>query len=79
MTEIIEREMTAAEKEERAAWAAGAYERDLQAVKDTRRQLYTTEADPLFFKAQRGEATEKEWLAAIAAIDIANPYPVQAP
>jgi len=29
---------------------------------------YRDEADPLFFKMQRGEATESEWLAKIAEI-----------
>jgi hypothetical protein len=33
-----------------------------------RRQAYQLEADPLFFKAQRGEATEQEWLDKIAEI-----------
>jgi hypothetical protein len=28
---------------------------------ENRRQAYQQEADPLFFKAQRGEATLKEW------------------
>lgn len=77
MTEIIKRNMTAEEKAERAEWAAGAYERDLATVKETRRGLYSTVSDPVFFKTQRGEATEQEWLDAIAAIDTANPYPVQ--
>jgi hypothetical protein len=77
MTEIITRKMTTAEKAERAEWAAGAYERDLAAVKETRRSLYTRESDPLYFKYQRGETTEQAWLDAIAAIDAANPYPVQ--
>jgi hypothetical protein len=26
-----------------------------------RKEAYATEADPLFFKAQRGEATMQEW------------------
>jgi len=29
---------------------------------------YQTEADPLFFKWQRGEATKEEWLAKVAEI-----------
>jgi hypothetical protein len=35
---------------------------------------YTTESDPIFFKSQRGEATNQEWLDAIAAIDARFPY-----
>jgi hypothetical protein len=33
-----------------------------------RRMAYQFEADPLFFKWQRGEATEQEWLDKIAEI-----------
>jgi len=33
-----------------------------------RRQAYISEADPLFFKAQRGEATHEEWLAKVSEI-----------
>ena len=36
---------------------------------------YRAEADPLFFKAQRGEATEAEWLAKVAKIKARFPYP----
>jgi hypothetical protein len=35
---------------------------------ENRRAAYTTEADPLFFKAQRGEATMEEWQAKVAEI-----------
>ena len=35
---------------------------------------YTVESDPIFFKSQRGEATNQEWLDAIAAIDARFPY-----
>ena len=33
-----------------------------------RRHAYTVEADPLFFKAQRGEATMEEWQAKVQEI-----------
>jgi hypothetical protein len=33
-----------------------------------RRAAYIAEADPLFFKAQRGEATLEEWQAKVAEI-----------
>jgi hypothetical protein len=33
-----------------------------------RQQAYTAESDPLFFKAQRGEATMEEWQAKVAEI-----------
>jgi hypothetical protein len=77
MTEIIERQMTTAEKTERNEWDAGAYGRELATVKETRRGLYTSVSDPLFFKYQRGENTEQAWLDAIAAIDATNPYPIE--
>jgi hypothetical protein len=42
-----------------------------------RSAAYTTEADPLFFKAQRGEATIEEWQAKVAEIRTRYPYPAQ--
>lgn len=36
---------------------------------------YRDESDPIFFKAQRGEATMDEWLAKVAEIDARYPYP----
>lgn len=33
-----------------------------------RREAYQTRADPIFFKWQRGEATEQQWQDEIAAI-----------
>lgn len=35
---------------------------------DARRAAFQSEADPLFFKGQRGEATEQEWLDKVAEI-----------
>jgi len=35
---------------------------------ENRRSAYIAEADPLFFKAQRGEATTEEWQAKVAEI-----------
>lgn len=35
---------------------------------ENRRSAYIVEADPLFFKAQRGEATMEEWQAKVAEI-----------
>jgi glycine cleavage system protein P-like pyridoxal-binding family len=43
-----------------------------------RAAAYTTEADPLFFKAQRGEATIEEWQAKVAEIRSRYPYPQEA-
>jgi len=39
-----------------------------------RKAAYITEADPLFFKAQRGEATMDEWLAKVEEIRQRLPY-----
>jgi hypothetical protein len=39
-----------------------------------RAAAYATEADPLFFKAQRGEATIEEWEAKVAEIRGRYPY-----
>ena len=35
---------------------------------ENRRSAYIAEADPLFFKAQRGETTVEEWQAKVAEI-----------
>jgi hypothetical protein len=58
-----------------------AYERDVLSglvKKDAERErasAYRSEADPLFFKAQRGEATTDEWTAKVAEIKTRFPYP----
>jgi hypothetical protein len=48
---------------------------DLQAY---RQFAYSQEADPLFFMAQRGEATMEEWTAKVAEIKARYPYPTEA-
>lgn len=40
---------------------------------ENRRTAYITEADALFFKAQRGEATVEEWQAKV--VEIKNRFP----
>ena len=40
-----------------------------------RRAAYSAEADPIFFLAQRGEATQAEWLSKIAEIRARYPMP----
>ena len=37
-------------------------------LKQQRSEAYRTESDPLFFKSQRGEATQQEWLDKVAEI-----------
>ena len=46
-----------------------------QEQKNNRASAYRSEADPLFFKAQRGEATTDEWTAKVAEIKARFPYP----
>ena len=46
-------------------------------AKENRAAAYKLEADPLFFKAQRGEATQQEWLDKIAEIQARFPYEVK--
>ena len=58
-----------------------AFERDVlpgvlrQQAEQERASAYRSEADPLFFKAQRGEATTDEWTAKVAEIKARFPYP----
>ena len=40
-----------------------------------RKAAYREESDPLFFKWQRGEATEAEWIASVNAIKTRYPEP----
>ena len=60
-----------------AAAVIVAKEQELAAAKRNRATAYTTEADPLFFKAQRGEATMEEWEAKVADIRSRYPYPTK--
>ena len=60
------------------------YERDVlpgllrQQAEQSRANAYRSEADPLFFKSQRGEATTAEWEAKVAEIKARYPYPDEA-
>lgn len=45
-------------------------------VKLLRAQAYRNEADPLFFKAQRGEITQQEWLDKVAEIKLRDFTPM---
>lgn len=66
--------MTQAERNAQdAAWAAAATERANAQAEQNRKAAYQVEADPLFFKYQRGEATEQEWLDKIAEIKTRYP------
>ena len=50
-------------------------EQQLQDARNQRAAAYTQEADPLFFKAQRGEAELSEWEAKVQEIRERFPYP----
>jgi len=54
---------------------AEAKEAELQRVETNRRNAYQKEADPLYLKWQRGEATEQEWLDKIEEIKERFPKP----
>lgn len=43
-------------------------------VAELRRAAYAQRSDPLFFKWQRGEATQDEWLAEVEAVK--SDYPI---
>ena len=58
-----------------AAAVIVAQEQALATAQQNRATAYTGEADPLFFKAQRGEATTEEWEAKVEEIRTRYPYP----
>jgi len=47
-------------------------------IKLERQRRMALTADPIYFKWQRGEATEQEWLDAVEAIRASLPYPDEA-
>lgn len=49
-------------------------EEPMKIAKENRATAYRLESDPLFFKSQRGEATEAEWLAKVEEIKQRFPY-----
>ena len=58
-----------------AAWPQVDYANQCAAVEAARLAAYEQTSDPLYFKWQRGDATEAEWLAAVAQVTADNPYP----
>ena len=58
-----------------AAWPQVDYNNQCAAVEAARLSAYEQQSDPLFFKWQRGDATEAEWRAAVAKVKADNPYP----
>lgn len=57
-----------------AAYAAGAKDRHNEEAQRQRAAAYAAEADSLFFKFQRGEATVQEWQDKVAEIKARFPY-----
>ena len=49
----------------------------LAGIKAQRAAAYIAEADPLFFKYQRAEADQQEWIDKVEEIRIRYPYPEQ--
>lgn len=49
--------------------------KQIDELKKLRNLAYIEEADPLFFKSQRGETTVEEWQAKIEEIKSRFPYP----
>lgn len=58
-----------------ALWPQVNYDNQVTAVEAARLTAYEQQSDPLYFKWQRGDATEAEWRAAVAKIKADNPYP----
>jgi hypothetical protein len=58
-----------------AQWPQVQYENQVAAVEAARLAAYEQQSDPLYFKWQRGDATEAEWRAAVAKVKADNPYP----
>ena len=61
--------------EELAAVAEAAYQAALADCDEAVRAALAVEADPLFFRWQRAEATRDDWLAAVAEVKARFPRP----
>ena len=58
-----------------AAWPKVNYDNQVTAVETARRTAYEQQSDGLFFEWQRGDGTEPDWRAAVAAVKAAHSYP----
>jgi hypothetical protein len=58
-----------------AQWPAVNYANQCAVVEAARLLAYEQTSDPLYFKWQRGDATELEWREAVAKVKADNPYP----
>lgn len=69
---MTEQEIAERQAEE-AVWEAGATDRFNAEQEKNRSAAYQKESDPIFFKAQRGEATLADWQAKVAEIKARYP------
>ena len=58
-----------------ALWPQVEYDSQCALVEQARLVAYEQQSDPIFFKWQRGDATELEWREAVAKVKAENPYP----
>jgi len=63
------------EKQLEALWPEVLLQVQTEQVEQARAVAYRETSDALFFKYQRGSATEQEWLDAVQAVKDAHPYP----
>lgn len=75
MTDIIERPMTPEEEEEQNVLAEQQSIILVERATVARRLAYQEISDPVFFKWQRGEATEQEYLDAVEQVKADYPIP----
>ena len=57
------------------AWPQVQHDLAYAQVERQRKAAYERHADPVFFRWQRGTATEQDWLDAVQAVKDAHPYP----
>jgi hypothetical protein len=67
----------ATKKECDDAWAQVEYDRAYASVRNERHAAYAAPDGPdaIYFRWQRGDATEQEYVAAVQAVKDAHPYP----
>lgn len=58
-----------------ALWPQAQYQQQVAAIEQARLVAYEQQSDPVFFKWQRGDATEADWREAVAKVKLENPYP----
>jgi hypothetical protein len=58
-----------------ALWPEVQHARAVASVERARQAAYAQTTDPLYFRWQRGDATEQDWLDAVQAVKTAHPYP----